>query len=395
MRSGTTLYILSGNLSSTPRALKNIITLREKVLVSVVNRTPAWQNLDRKLFAEHQIEYTSVNLWRKPILRWFFTSLLHQLFRIAFQFIKGSVRINALSSEKSSILLINHLKKFRVSCSQIRGHGYGAIYPAWVLSKKWNTPFMIDIEDYHPGEFIRRDAKNERIRRELLLKSILPDALFISFASPLIARRTIDLVGPLKNYNVILNSFPSNEFRPPEQLAGPLKMIWFSQKITGGRGLEQLFSALKSLKRASWELSLVGDIDQWFLNTIPLELRSNINVLPVRSQKDLHQYLSGFDLGLALEQGNLDENRDLCLTNKLLAYTQAGLYILATNTSAQKEFINEDPDRGMVCKQDEDDIVDSIKMIIKSLPRIRSSSLKRYDKGHSVSWEKEARKIMS
>ena len=52
-----------------------------------------------------------------------------------------------------------------------------------------------------------------------------------------------------------------------------------------------------------------------------------------------------FDVGLELEQ-NKPLNRDICLTNKIFTYLISGLAIIASNTKAQQQFINENNNVG-------------------------------------------------
>ncbi len=59
--------------------------------------------------------------------------------------------------------------------------------------------------------------------------------------------------------------------------------------------------------------------------------------------------MSDFDIGLAIEDPTADENRNICLTNKIWSYFQAGLYIVATNTLAQQQFMQLFEQHGCIC----------------------------------------------
>lgn len=58
--------------------------------------------------------------------------------------------------------------------------------------------------------------------------------------------------------------------------------------------------------------------------------------------------LADYDEGLAIEVESNDYNRQICLTNKIFSYLQSGLYILATNTPAQEQFMTSHHKNGMM-----------------------------------------------
>jgi hypothetical protein len=101
---------------------------------------------------------------------------------------KTNLFLNALANSRRSLQIVYAFKKTDKP-DLIVAHNLGALYPAYVLSKKWQIPFNFDVEDYHPGEFIRHDAKNEKARREFLMKRLLPKASAITCASPLIGEQ--------------------------------------------------------------------------------------------------------------------------------------------------------------------------------------------------------------
>lgn len=387
------LYLLSGNLSSTPRALKSLVTLDEEPFVLLVNRTATWKAYDLDLMKELGIRYVWINLWRRPIFPWLLATMTQQICRIGGIFLKNSPRISAFASNKSTILLNMKLRSLDIRLSGIRAHGYGALYPAWRLSVRRGIPFHADVEDFHPGELPPHGNSSEKARRELLMRTILPKASFVTFPSPGISRRSLEITGPLRGHNIILNSFPAGEFIKPAKKSGPLKMIWFSQKIGINRGLNLVFSALTLMEENNWELCLVGDAQPGLEESIPPSIRSFVRILPPLPQHELHRFLSVFDVGLALEVATESENRDLCLTNKLLAYAQAGLYILATNTSAQKVFIEEDPDRGLLCEYDLQEMKKALNTIQSEIGPIRAGAKVRYKKNDILSWEHQTQNL--
>lgn len=389
------LFILSGNLSTTPRALKVINLIKEDFVCDIVlvNRSGVWFKKDEEIITALSLKPVVLNLGRQPFLPWFLATLKEKMSILFYFLSKKNIDISACAGNKSSIILWNYLKKqVWMNYSLILGFGAGSLYPCWKLSNKCKVLFAIDVEDFYPGEFIRKDAINERNRREFLMKQLLPHASLVTLSSPLISRKILELIGGHKNYLTVLNNFAEDEFTMPKTKEGPLKMIWFSQKITYGRGLEQLFEAMKE---TDYEISLtvIGDIDKEFERNICPEVKKKTVIKTALKQRDLHFELAEYDIGLALDLNNADENRQYCLTNKILAYSQAGLYILATDTPAQKLFIQEDAQRGMICGQNSESIATALKKLIEEKDDIRANALDRYKKAESLSWDNFSNKL--
>ena len=177
----------------------------------------------------------------------------------------------------------------------------------------------------------------------MIMKTVLPGAKYISASSPLIADFTENLcLTDGKKVIRVLNYFSGSEFKAPAVASShKIKLIWFSQLISAGRGLEILLSEWSKIQE-NFELTLIGSSDLAFSRYIP----DGIKIIQPVSQIELHEQLAQYDIGLALDLTNRDVNRDIALTNKILAYYQAGLYILATDTAAQKDFITHHPDSG-------------------------------------------------
>ncbi len=98
-------------------------------------------------------------------------------------------------------------------------------------------------------------------------------------------------------------------------------------------------------------------------------------------------------MGLALEPGK-DLNNELAISNKIIAYAQAGLYILATDTPAQQQFMHEHPGFGTVCGQDNEGMVKGVTAIIEATDEINTDKLTRFEKGKDLAWEKESGKLV-
>jgi hypothetical protein len=133
-----------------------------------------------------------------------------------------------------------------------------------------------------------------------------------------------------------LNGFPSTDFTLKNSHTTKLSLVWFSQHINGGRGLEPLVDAMADFSDQV-ELHLIGQLNPTFDRDF-IKGKKGIHIHAPKPQSELHQFLCDFDIGVACDVP-VNINRDLALTNKLIVYAQVGLFILATETNAQNIFL--------------------------------------------------------
>ena len=417
------LYVLSGNLSHTPRALKSIQTLsyNHKIEIIGINRGISWEQLDNELIDKYNLCYKTIDLERhKDLIKWIISKLIELICKFLSSIKIKSPLIVAFSSNRTSILLNRYLNKEKDKNIIIIGHSSGSLYPVWNLSKKLKVPFIFDLEDFHPGEFIEKDPNNEKKRRSYLLTKILPDATFVTVASYLIGEKIKTLVGEfnLKNLIIINNCFYSSEFfiktnittnyiidkeynnyipTFSTQQKNKINFVWFSQNISRERGLELIIPQLIKI-RNQVHLHLIGnlynDFDQLWINPN----NDFISVYPPMSQLKLHSFICNFDIGLALEPGK-DENNLVAVSNKIWAYLQAGLFILATDTPAQVNFMSDHISHGIIFNHlniSKNKFITSheaLNYILDNIDTIRKNKLERFNKAKEYSWEMESMKL--
>ncbi|MBK3517673.1 glycosyltransferase family protein [Carboxylicivirga marina] len=407
------LFITTANLPTNPRLLKEVdIACKQYKVTVIIWKLGNWSdNLNQQMIEERlNINFHLLDATKGHKFNWLIFAIIEKLARILYPFLKKSLLANAVAQTRRSLQLYRLIKRQNLKPNLVIAHNLGALYPAYQLSLKNNIPFTFDIEDYHPGELIEFDTINEKERRELLMKKMLPKAKVLTSASPLIGEHSLKLLGGHPNHTVILNGFSNKEFSSPKQPFGisdkKLKLVWFSQTISFGRGLEQLFGALMYLAKDSsisdntLQLTLIGELDKQFEQQHIQPLISNtgckviVEILPPLSQKNLHKELANHDIGLALEYNSTDINRQICLTNKIFAYAQAGLYILATDTPAQKMYIEKYSGFGLLCEQSDMALSESIKYLISNAEHIKCKSEERFlNARERLSWEVEEQKL--
>ena len=372
---------------------------REQYIVDLVylNRGKQWADFDKPLLHKLKLsEVKVVNIYIKNLL-WLSVSLIDRILKLLSKNHYPNPNLRSLSLDKGSIFLLLVLLQMRRKYDHIIGHSFGAIYPAYFYAKKSGTAFSIDIEDYHPGEFLySENVELEKKGRESVLITVLSKARSVTYASPLIREKTLNLLNletALRHF-VVNNSFLASEFTFSNQKKGAgetVHFVWFSQNITMGRGVELVIEALSMMQNV--QLTLIGQISKEFEREIPLSKLPWIEVIAPLSQAELHRRLADYDVGLACDLSSSDLNRELALTNKMFAYCQAGLFILATDTQAQKRFLEEHREMGVVSKQEKEDLVQKISWITKNIGSIRYSQSARFELAKSIAWERESNKL--
>jgi glycosyltransferase involved in cell wall biosynthesis len=178
-------------------------------------------------------------------------------------------------------------------------------------------------------------------------------------ASPAISR-AYGLIFPSQSIATVNNCFPfeysiENIKSIPQR---PLKLFWFSQYVGGQRGLETVFKAMSFFRVEEITLTLLGTssikIKQYFYNLLTsysLRAEQLVFLDPISEEK-IASIASMHHIGLASEFVH-NENREVCLTNKLFMYLLAGNAIVATDTSAQKTFLEDNQGIGSLYEQED------------------------------------------
>jgi glycosyltransferase involved in cell wall biosynthesis len=387
MQNKKILFLTTHNLATNPRLVKEIrLALETGFSVEVICfEFDNWSKaLNEILKAElKEAKMIVIPAGRKPFWNWFSSVASEKFHRNSARLFASNNSLSKAVSRRSG-LLVSALKKASRP-DWVIGHNPGALYPTWYAAKKFNCKAGFDVEDYHPGE-----GQNRYLQKltKKLMQAILPKMDYISFASPLIKAGVVkDIATDATNWFTLLNYFPSTEFDAPLSLKGPLKLVWFSQNIAAGRGLELILPAVKKLNEKV-ELHLFGNADKAFYEK-ELKGIDNVIIHEPLPQQELHKKLNEFDISLALEFA-IDKNRELCLTNKILAGLQAGLYVLATNTPAQESFMKSHPLHGQVFKATQKAAEEALNELVQQKEIIRYGSPARCQDFRRINWENES-----
>lgn len=282
-------------------------------------------------------------------LTYFFSRLIHKLAK-AINKLSGGKFLAELAITRPAYYLMRDAKKHQADL--YIAHNLGALPAAVKAAEKNKKAIGFDAEDFH-----RFETSNSKTNPDVVLKSQLEDRYipfvhYLTASSPLIAEAYRQLF-PFQNPTVILNVF-NREItikQPVINIDQPIKLFWFSQTIGVNRGLEDVITAMQLLKGYPFELNILGfltskvktDFIDKLLYTAPINIRFHDPVAP----DSLTEFASQFHIGLALEPA-FSTNNNLALSNKIFTYLQAGLAVIASDTSAQERLLNEYPGIGKI-----------------------------------------------
>jgi glycosyltransferase involved in cell wall biosynthesis len=356
MNKGKVLLISSGQPSLNPRLVKEADTLAENgynvtVLYSYWN---SWgTKLDAALLPTKKWDAICIggNPEQKPAV-YFISRVIYKLGKFINRLTLGLL-LTDIAISRTSYFLTRKAKKYKADL--YIGHNLGAL-PATVKAAIANRSRCgFDAEDFHRNEVTNQKDDWEVILKSRVEQKYMPLVDYLSASSPLISAAYQHLF-PGKIPVTLLNVFPANTKVPLPVVNpdAPLKLFWFSQTIGAGRGLEEAIGALSILKNYAFELHLLGYTDIAFKKT----LADNLTDAPLSSihfhhpipSDEIMVFASRFDIGLAIETGS-PLNRDICLTNKIFTYLQAGLCIVASDTKAQTQLINHYPLVGKIYRK--------------------------------------------
>jgi len=343
------LILISGPLSLNPRPLKEAVALGRAgydVTVLFVRNHAEGEARDRELMAGAPFRRVAIDMISgqdTPAWRLF----LRRGLESARRRLSANLRLQGPAALGSARLLLDAARALPADLTIVHNEA-----PHWVGTRLLASGRRVaaDIEDWHSEDLLPQD----RARRPLkLLRSVerrlLTDAAYTSTTS----RALSDALharygGPPPQ--VITNSFPLQSDPHGGPAGSPPSLFWFSQTLGPGRGLELLLEAWGGTTRPS-RLALLGEPCAGFreriLRRLPADHGSRVDFLPLVSPSRLPSLIATHDIGLALEQAFI-VNRDLTITNKILQYLNAGLAVVASDTSGQREVLARSPGAGLL-----------------------------------------------
>ncbi|MDO3627489.1 hypothetical protein [Mucilaginibacter sp. BT774] len=243
----------------------------------------------------------------------------------------------------------------RLNADLYVAHNPGALPAVIKASKKNRKPCGFDAEDFHRNEMSNNKSVQDVILKTNIENRYFPQLDYLSTSSPLIASAYQKIFPDIKP-TVLLNVFPADA-RVPEavpNLDQPIRLFWFSQTIGINRGLEDIIAALELLKEYPFQLHLLGHLSEAtktnYVDGLVGGKEDQIHLHQPIPSDNLAVFSSQFDIGLALEPA-FSNNNNMALSNKIFTYLQGGLAVVASDTDAQLQFLNDYPAVGKAYKK--------------------------------------------
>ncbi|HVU98941.1 MAG TPA: glycosyltransferase [Puia sp.] len=342
------------HLSSNPRVWKEANTLAAAgydVTILTMWTSAAKRDSDKTLLHHPAIKYKAgLNLipgeiapWRRLCyrLRGRLEREAHRLFKTNTPWTLGYApgRLTALALKEHADLYIAHTE-------------YGIIIGNRLLEKGRRVAF--DVEDWYSRDYLVASRPVKLL--ESAEQKALTHGVYVTCPSRAMSAAMQAIYKGTSAAEVIYNGFPLAESaRAPQSGPAAPSLIWFSQTIGPGRGLETLLEALK-LTRTPLEIHFVGECvtgyDKQLQAAFPEDKGHQLIIHPAVKHTQLPDLIAKHRIGLAIEQSQ-PESRNKTITNKLLQYLQAGIQVLATITDGQKEVAAQFPGAVQLVPQDD------------------------------------------
>jgi glycosyltransferase involved in cell wall biosynthesis len=394
-RTARLLIISSGNPCQNPRPLKEARTLRaagHEVTLLYPSLGPKHDALDETLLAADRFAVEVLHAKRNLSHR-AFTWLARRAVPHGFE----SVR--ALGSPSS---LYSRARAHRADLTIVHNE-----LPHWIgarLLREDRRRVAADFEDWHSEDLRPADRRRRPLRllREVE-RALLHDAAYVSTTSYALAEALPARYGG-RRPAVITNSFPLQPtpiFYPENAgaVGEPPTFFWFSQTLGPGRGLEEFFAAWRLTRVPSRVVLLgepAGDFATALLATLTTEQRARVTLLAPVPPDALPELIARHDIGLALEDARI-LNRDLTITNKILQYLNAGLALVVSATTGQREVLAHAPNAGFVAKLEEPaEFAQQLDAFLADAARLRAARrAARMLAETRYCWEREAPRLLA
>lgn len=395
------LLITSGQPSLNPRLVKEADVLANAGYAVTVLYA-YWNDWGTK-FDDEQLadkKWKAIRVGGDPVqkpAKFLLSRILHKAAKSIYK--TSGIKLFAETAlTRSTYFLIQEAKKHQADL--YIGHNLGALPATVIAAKKHKAKCGFDAEDFH-----RQEVSDDQNSFTYQLTKYIEDKYlnqtdYITTSSTPITVAYKQLY-PNKDITTILNVFPKSADVDLRNINAnePIKLIWFSQTVGKNRGIETIVKALQLLNNNEFELHLLGNVSAELKNEFIGLAQNAPNALffhPPVSPYSLVEFISRFDIGLASEPG-FSLNNNLALSNKIFTYLQSGLAIITSDTTAQKQFMDDNPAIGKVYQKNHVDSLINILSYYQAnrdiLLNTRKASLKL---GHEkYNWENESKTFLS
>lgn len=397
------VLLTSGQPSANPRLVKEAIALaHEGLSVSVIYcpLCPWADPYDEELFARYpQIRWIRVGSHpEKNRLGYGLARIRRKFYEFIFKGIGN--RLNA--AEWALVLYSQELNvaACKMKADMYIGHNLGALPATVNAAQKHVAKAVFDFEDYHRGEHLPNSIQTRMV--EAVEEKYVKHLSYATTAAPLITEVYKNLF-PFLSLHTVNNCFPK-AYAPdslPVLKKSPLRLFWFSQFIGEQRGLEQVIAAMGKTGMKEIQLTLLGNCSDKMKQYLLKEAKKyqldtdQLEFIPPVCEKEIVHIASQHHIGLAVEIPH-NQNRQVCLTNKIFMYLLAGNAIIFSNTKAQAQFFQQYKGIGSIfINEDIDALAAILVSYYNDLSLLQTQRDSSFALAQELNWEQEKNKIVS
>jgi glycosyltransferase involved in cell wall biosynthesis len=347
------IVILSGNsLSHNPRVLKAAGTLAragQEVTVLGAWRDADLKAQDQRLLREAPFRFTPVlditrSGWHKAT-----AALVHRARRKAAHLLHRAIGRESPDQLGDAVTLLLH-RASAIEADLYIAHSEQGLHAAWRLMRQGRR-VGVDMEDWFSEDLSPQARRSRPLKLLRFLETeLLRHGAYASCPSHAMSAALAGACGgraPLAIYN----AFPWADRQAFDgrrcdrhDTALP-SVLWYSQTLGPGRGIEDLVAALPLLESRA-EVHLRGrataGFETWIRSRLPEAWQQRVYLHPLVANEELGSRIAEHDIGFAGEKPDC-RSRDLTVTNKMLHYLLGGLAVVASDTAGQLEVAQQAP----------------------------------------------------
>ncbi len=257
----------------------------------------------------------------------------------------------------------------------------------------------VDMEDWHSENDAGQDWGTPEQRRFVarLERDVLRGAVHATTTSDAMAAALAEQFGGLRPVT-IYNASAARPFTPAPATEA-LRLVWFSQTLGAGRGLEDLCAALP-LVTGDWRVEIRTRASRealaWLYGLLPDALHPRVHVEPPVPPDDLPAAVAAHDVGLALESPRF-RNKDLTASNKICEYLQCGLSVVASSTAGQREVLAQVPGGGRTYRSgDAAELADLLSALVQERDAVRAARVRIHSEANTaLAYEHQATRLVA
>ena len=396
------VLVTTGQPSANPRMMKEYRSLKKEgyqVKVLYTYTSPWAHHIDENNFNSGKIDRNDFLLIggspNKNKFSYLKSRLYFKIFRTLSNF-SNLIFIKEMSMSRTAFQL--YIKSRTINADLVIAHYLGAVPAALRVAKINHIKAIFDAEDFHRGEKEYYPGMMKKIID--VENKLFPMFDFVSTASEMITDKYQELF-PKSKFITINNVFSIANLQKPQLINKDqsIKLFWFSQFVGPNRGLEIIFDALKILNNQNVHFYILGDrkYDMFLKTEInKLNFKDNIHLVDPMPEENIFEFASKMDIGLAAEIPYC-LHKDICMANKIFTYLLSGICILASDTSAQTQFIEQNKGIGLnYINNDPKDLAEKINSLLNNTNLMNEFKMNAYELAkNKMNWETESKKIIN